>query len=152
MQSFYDVNLMLTERESPFNFFHERRPIYTRPRFLPAARLHNCRVDAALVAEGAHLDSCEVTNSVVGVRTSIHPGAKVSRSVLLGADYYDDDRFGDTPLGVGPNVVLDRVIVDKNARIGAGARLVNERGPHGLRRRRLLHPQRPHRRARRTAS
>ena len=101
VQSFYDVNLMLTERDSPFNFFHRRRPIYTRPRFLPAARLHNCRVDAALVAEGSHLDSCEVTNSVVGVRTSIHPGAKVSRSVLLGADYYDDDRFGDTLLGVG---------------------------------------------------
>src|SRR6187397_253870 len=69
VQSFYDVNLMLTERVSPFNFFHERRPIYTRPRFLPAARLHNCCVDAALVAEGSHLDSCEVTNSVVGVRT-----------------------------------------------------------------------------------
>jgi glucose-1-phosphate adenylyltransferase len=31
-------------------------------------------------------------------------------------------------LGVGRNVVLDGVIVDKNARIGDGARLVNERG------------------------
>lgn len=32
------------------------------------------------------------------------------------------------PLGIGRNVLLDRVIVDKNARIGDGARLVNERG------------------------
>lgn len=31
-------------------------------------------------------------------------------------------------LGIGRNVVLDRVIVDKNARIGDGARLVNESG------------------------
>ena len=31
-------------------------------------------------------------------------------------------------LGIGRDVVLDRVIVDKNARIGDGARLVNERG------------------------
>ena len=33
------------------------------------------------------------------------------------------------PLGIGPGVELDRVIVDKNARIGAGARLVNVAGP-----------------------
>jgi len=51
----------------------------------------------------------------------------VTRSLLLGADYYDDT-YGDMPLGIGPNVVLDRVIVDKNARIGAGARLTNEKG------------------------
>jgi glucose-1-phosphate adenylyltransferase len=31
------------------------------------------------------------------------------------------------PIGIGSKAVLDRVIVDKNARIGAGARLVNER-------------------------
>ena len=127
VDSFYDVNLMLTHRDSPFSFFHESRPIYTRPRFLPAARLHDCRIDEALVAEGAYLDSCEISNSVVGVRTAVHPGAKVTRSLLLGADYYDDT-YGDMPLGIGPNVVLDRVIVDKNARIGAGARLTNEKG------------------------
>jgi glucose-1-phosphate adenylyltransferase len=125
VSSFYDVNLMLTERVPSFDFFHPRRPIYTHPRFLPAARLHACHVDAALIAEGAYLDSCEVTNSVVGARMSIHQGAKVTRSVLLGADYYED-QFGELPLGIGPNVVLDRVIVDKNARIGEGARLVNE--------------------------
>ena len=38
-------------------------------------------------------------------------------------------RRAATPaLGIGRDVVLDRVIVDKNARIGDGARLVNERG------------------------
>jgi glucose-1-phosphate adenylyltransferase len=126
--SFYDVNLMLTRRGSPFNFFHPRRPIYTRPRFLPAARMHNCQVDEVLVAEGAYLDSCEVTSTVVGVRSSILSGAKVTRSVLLGADYYDEQVGLHPPVGIGPNAVLDRVIVDKNARIGEGVRLVNEAG------------------------
>jgi glucose-1-phosphate adenylyltransferase len=124
--TFYEANLLLTKRVPPFDFFHPRRPIYTRSRYLPAARLHNCQLDEALVAEGAYLDSCVVNNSVVGVRTAIHRGAKVTRSILLGADYYED-QYGDLPLGVGPNVELDRVIVDKNARIGEGARLVNER-------------------------
>ena len=57
VRSFYDANLLLTKRVPPFDFFHPRRPIYTRPRFLPAARLHDCQVDEALVAEGAYLDS-----------------------------------------------------------------------------------------------
>jgi glucose-1-phosphate adenylyltransferase len=127
VSSFYDVNLMLTRRGAPFSFFHPTRPIYTRPRFLPAARVHACRIDEALIADGAYLDTCEVDQSVVGIRMSIHRGTKVSRSVLLGADYYED-HIGDLPLGIGRNVVLDRVIVDKNARIGDGARLVNERG------------------------
>jgi glucose-1-phosphate adenylyltransferase len=52
--------------------------------------------------------------------------------VLLGADYYDMDEDADgdqaVPLGIGMDSTLDRVIVDKNARIGRGVRLVNERG------------------------
>jgi glucose-1-phosphate adenylyltransferase len=131
--SFYDVNLMLTRRAAPFNFFHPRRPIYTRPRFLPAARMHECRVDEVLIAEGAYLDRCEVTSSVVGVRSAIHAGARVTRSVLLGADYYDEQvGAGALPIGIGRDAVLDRVIVDKNARIGEGARLVNESGVEDL--------------------
>jgi glucose-1-phosphate adenylyltransferase len=59
----------------------------------------------------------------------VRGGTRITRSVLLGADFYEDG-LGETtknqPLGIGRDVVLDRVIVDKNARIGDGARLVNE--------------------------
>jgi len=127
VRSFYDVNLMLTRRGAPFNFFHPRRPMFTHARFLPPARMHDCRVDESLVAEGAYLDTCEVESSVVGIRTSILRGAKISRSILLGADFYEEPS-GELPLGIGRDTVLDRVIVDKNARIGDGVRLVNERG------------------------
>ena len=127
VSSFYDVNMMLTKRSAPFNFFHPTRPIYTHPRFLSAARLHHCRLHQSLVCEGAFLDTCEITDSIIGVRMSIHHGASVSRSVLLGADLYEE-QASEIPLGIGRGAVLDRVIVDKNARIGEGARLVNERG------------------------
>jgi glucose-1-phosphate adenylyltransferase len=48
--------------------------------------------------------------------------------VLLGADYYQDEdaRDGRVDLGIGRDVVLDRVIVDKNARIADGVRLAND--------------------------
>ena len=126
VRSFYEVNLMLTRRGAPFGFFHPTRPIYTRPRFLPAARIHACQIDEALVAEGAYLDSCQIRSSIIGIRASVNRGAEVTRSIVLGADYYDEHP-GELPLGIGRDAVLDRVIVDKNARIGDGARLVNER-------------------------
>jgi glucose-1-phosphate adenylyltransferase len=51
----------------------------------------------------------------------------VTRSVLLGADVYEEPNgIRDVPLGIGRDVVLDRVIVDKNARVADGVRLVNE--------------------------
>jgi glucose-1-phosphate adenylyltransferase len=128
VQSFYDVNLMLTRRGAPFNFFHPKRPIYTREMFLPAARIHDSHLDEALVAEGAYLDTCDINASIVGLRMNVRRGARITRSILLGADYFDESPGGDQPLGIGRDVVLDRVIVDKNARVGHGARLVNERG------------------------
>ncbi len=127
IDAFYEANIQLTRRGAPFNFFHPRRPIYTHPRFLPGTRMHDCRVDASIVAEGCYLDQCEIADSVVGIRTRVSAGAKITRSVLLGADFYEEERDArDTPLGVGRNVVLDCAIVDKNARIADGVRLVND--------------------------
>ena len=64
---------------------------------------------------------------MVGIRSCIGAGTTISRSVLLGADFYEES-FGEIPMGIGRNAVLDRVIVDKNARIGDNVRLTNERG------------------------
>ena len=82
------------------------------------------------------------------MRSSVHEGASLpgmdatkpyiasmgiyvfSRQVLLGADFYQEPRAAtsaDIRLGIGRDVVLDRVIVDKNAHIGDGSRLTNER-------------------------
>ena len=130
IDAFYDANIQLTQRGAPFNFFHPHRPIYTHQRFLPATRAFDCKIDASIVAEGCYLEACEIRTSVVGIRTHAGPGATITRSVLLGADVYQDEdgRQNDVPLGIGRNVVLDRVIVDKNARIADGVRLVNESG------------------------
>jgi glucose-1-phosphate adenylyltransferase len=129
IDAFYDANIQLTRRGAPFNFFHPRWPIYTHPRFLPGTRTHGCHIDASIVAEGCYLDGCEVRESVIGILTHAHPGAKITRSVLLGADFYEEETASDAiPLGIGRDVVLDRVIVDKNARIGDGVRLVNDQG------------------------
>ena len=130
VESFYEANIMTTQPLSPFRFYDAHRPIYTHPRFLPGSRLGDCAVRDAVIAEGCYLNRCIVENSVVGIRTIVQADTTIRRSVLLGADFYEDD--GDTAahgseprLGIGRNVELDCVIVDKNARIGDGAKLVN---------------------------
>jgi glucose-1-phosphate adenylyltransferase len=129
IDAFYRANIQLTERGAPFDFFHPRRPIYTHARFLPGTRTYDCRIDASIVAEGCYLDRCEIRESVVGIRTHIGSGARITRSVLLGADFYEEELAASSvALGIGRDVVLDRVIVDKNARIADGVRLVNDAG------------------------
>jgi glucose-1-phosphate adenylyltransferase len=131
--SFYEANIMLTRPGAAFNFYDPHRPIYTHPRFLPGSRLNDCCVRDVILAEGCYCERCTIEESIVGIRTHVEQGAVIRRSVLLGADFYEGDDGGRAErglprLGIGRDVELDRVIVDKNARIGDGARLVNERG------------------------
>ncbi len=130
VKSFYDANVMLGRPLAPFRFYDARHPIYTHQRHLPGSRLTDCHAHDAIVSDGCFLDRCEISESVIGIRTHVRSGARVLRSVLLGADTYED---GPAPaglprLGIGRDVVLDKVIVDKNARIGDGARLTNAQG------------------------
>jgi len=129
IESFYEANVMLGRPNAPFRFWDPERPIYTHLRHLPTSRMIDSHLTGSIVGEGCSLKGCHIADSVVGVRSVIAAGARVERSVLLGADFYEDGEApGDLPaLGVGRDAVLDRVIIDKNARIGDGARLVNEK-------------------------
>jgi glucose-1-phosphate adenylyltransferase len=136
VESYYQANLMLTRPDAPFQFYDSRRPIYSHPRHLPSARLQDCTVRDALVSDGCSIEHARLEQSIVGVRAVIRAGSRVTRSLVLGADYYESEdmapsRTSAPPVGIGRNAVLDRVIVDKNARVGDNVRLVNEANvPH----------------------
>ena len=147
VQAFYDVNLMLTERDPQFSFFHARRPIYTHARFLPAARVHDCHVDSALIADGAYLDTCAVERE-----RRRHPrvdpcAARGSRdSVLLGADYYDDPATDQADRHRQERRPRSRH--RRQERAHRRRRAARQRPRHRKRRRRrVLHPRRHHPRA-----
>jgi glucose-1-phosphate adenylyltransferase len=127
IESFYAANIKLTEPHAPFKFYDARRPIYTHERFLPPSHLRSCTVRESIVADGCFLEECSIERSVIGIRTRIYNGTRINRSVVLGADLYDTGPQAES-IGIGRNVMLDRVIIDKNASIGDGARLVNEAG------------------------
>jgi len=131
VESYYEANIALTRPDPPFQFYDSRRPIFTRPRFLPATRLCSSTLNEAMVGEGCSIDQATIEQSVIGLRSVIRAGTRVSRSLVIGADLYETDdmarlRSSVPRIGIGRNVVLDRVIVDKNARIGDDVRLVNE--------------------------
>jgi glucose-1-phosphate adenylyltransferase len=88
-----------------------------------------------LLSEGCILMGAEIERSVVGIRSRVGRGTRVRDSLLLGADYYESleeieraqDR-GLPPVGIGAESVVERAIVDKNARLGRGVRIVNAAG------------------------
>jgi glucose-1-phosphate adenylyltransferase len=128
IETFYDANVVLGRPGSPFRFWDPQRPIYTHLRDLPGSRLTKCQISHSIIADGCFLDRCDIADSVVGIRMNVQTGARISNSVLLGADIYEDDLPppGLPFLGIGRDAVLDRVVIDKNARIGDGVRLTNE--------------------------
>jgi glucose-1-phosphate adenylyltransferase len=133
--SYFEANLQLCDPMPPFDFYDAVRPVYTHPRFLPATKVEGCALRGALVSEGCILMGAEIERSVVGIRSRVGPGTRVKNSLLLGADYYESleeiDRAqarGVPPVGIGSDCVLERAIVDKNARVGTGVRITNTSG------------------------
>src|SRR5918999_2220263 len=84
VESFYEANVMLGRPAAPFRFWDPRQPIYTHLRHLPGTRLTDCQVRDSIVAEGCFLDRCHIAESIVGLRTHVQSGARITRSVLLG--------------------------------------------------------------------
>ncbi len=135
IDSYYQANLALCQPLPPFDFYDAARPVYTNPRFLPATKIEACRVNNALLAEGSILIDADVERSVIGIRSRVGRGTRIEESLVLGADYYEtleeSERSaarGVPPLGIGADSIVRKAIVDKNARIGRGVRIVNESG------------------------
>jgi glucose-1-phosphate adenylyltransferase len=134
IRSFFDANLDLTAELPRFNFFDMTAPIYTRPRFLPASKINGASIDHAIISDGCIISHCHVSHSVIGVRSVVDIGSHITRTVVMGADYYGsrattEDDAGDArpALGIGRYTRIDRAIIDKNARIGDNCVIT----PHG---------------------
>lgn len=125
IKSFYDANIDMATYKPHFSFFY-RGDVFTRPRFLPTARVRNCKLSHVLIAEGSIVHDADIRDSVVGLRSIIGKGCKISRAVLIGADYYEGPESKESiKMGIGDGTVIDRAIIDKNARIGKNVVIKN---------------------------
>ena len=126
--SFYAANLNMVAADPPIDLFDRNWGMYTRSRFLPPSRIHQSALESVLMADGCRVTGAAIIRSVVGVRSVIKAGARIENSILMGADYFVPEHL-ETHLpvmGIGRNVTVSRAIIDKNVRIGDGARIVNE--------------------------
>jgi len=135
IRSFYDANLDLAKPEPGYSFHEPGFEVFTRARHLPPSRVRDSRLDQAYVAEGCEIICSEVRNSVVGIRTRVGEGSRVTDSVLLGEDFYESPEEiaaaaaqGLPPVGIGRGCVIERAIIDKNARIGDGVVITDKTG------------------------
>ncbi|QDT67640.1 Glucose-1-phosphate adenylyltransferase [Planctomycetes bacterium MalM25] len=136
IRSFYESNLELAQASPPFSMSSASSPIYTRPRFLPPTRVDGAEINRTLVADGCVIEpGAKIDNSVIGLRCRIGRDVTIRNTVLMGADFYErtsrvaeNDAAGTPRIGIGPGAVIDGAIIDKNCRIGAGARIVNDDG------------------------
>jgi glucose-1-phosphate adenylyltransferase len=133
--AFYRANLDLTTKIPKFNLFDAEAPVFTRARYLPPSKIEDTEINDSIVSDGCIITGAKVTNSVIGLRSRISKGAQIEASFIMGADFYqtfDDMRRdhgrGLPRLGIGEGSVVKHAIIDKNARIGSNARLLNEAG------------------------
>ena len=129
IRAFFDANLALTEPLPPFSFFDATAPIYTNMRFLPGSKVNGAAVRQAIISDGCIISEADIERAVLGIRTIVRAGSTIKNSILMGADYYQENAPttpGDPPIGIGEKCVVDHAIVDKNARIGNGSVITPE--------------------------
>lgn len=132
IRAFYEANLDLASPLPKFNFFDASAPIYTRSRYLPPSKLHNCDIDYSMVSEGCILNGVRIRKSIVGLRSRIDEGVDIEDSIIMGSDFLEslteltwNIKNKRPHIGIGENTKIRRAIIDKNVRIGSNVRLLN---------------------------
>jgi glucose-1-phosphate adenylyltransferase len=130
VKAFFEANLRLTDAVPPFNFFDEEKPIYTRSRYLPAAKLNACHSEKTIISDGCILSHVTTNRAVIGVRSVVREGTTLDNVVMMGSDWYEtaeevahQRQIGAPLIGIGQNCFIKNAIIDKNARIGDNVRL-----------------------------
>ena len=133
IRAFYDANLDLASPLPKFNFFNTDAPIYTRSRYLPPSKIHNCDIDNSMISEGCILNGVYARSSIFGLRSRVDKGTRIESSIIMGSDLYESIEEIQKNLdrrvphvGIGQNTVIRRAIIDKNTRIGNNVQLINK--------------------------
>jgi glucose-1-phosphate adenylyltransferase len=133
--AFYKANLDMTTAIPPFNLFDAEAPLLTRSRYLPPSKIDDCEIRNSIISEGCIINGARINNSLIGLRSRLGNGSQLEAAYIMGADFYQtledmqaDLATGRPYIGVGKGTIIRRAIIDKNARIGANVRLLNEAG------------------------
>jgi glucose-1-phosphate adenylyltransferase len=109
IRSYYQASLELVKPAPRLLLYDAQWPILTRDEERPpVVVLDGATIESSLVANGCRILGT-VRNSVLSPGVRVEQGARVSDSVIM------------SDAVIGPNAVVDRAIIDKYVRVGAGA-------------------------------
>jgi glucose-1-phosphate adenylyltransferase len=122
VRSYFDVSMAMTTATPPFKFNDEHHQIYTHARALPGVRINDGQIKNTIICEGSRVSKAKISKAIIGIRSIIHPGARIDKAIILGAEYFEDhvEDSSKPQLGIGSNARISNAIIDHNARIGKG--------------------------------
>jgi glucose-1-phosphate adenylyltransferase len=108
IQAYWQTSMELLEPGHGLNLFDENWVIYTRSEERPPVKIGpQANINRALICNGCIVRGT-VDHSVLSPGVYVSPGAVVRNSVVMNDTW------------IGPNAVLDKVVVDKEVIVGAG--------------------------------
>jgi glucose-1-phosphate adenylyltransferase len=129
--AFHDASLELTATIPALDLYSAVRPVYTHPRFLPGCKVNRAEVSRSILCDGAIIYSgARLHRTIAGVRATIREDAELEETVMMGATRFESAAVqGDrVAMGIGRGSQVRRAIIDMDARIGDGCRILNETG------------------------
>jgi glucose-1-phosphate adenylyltransferase len=111
VQAYYEANMALLAETPPLDMYDPEWITHTvSAERAPVKAGIAARVEGNLLCDGCQIEGT-VTRSVISPGVYVSPGAVIRDSIVL------NDAW------IGPDAVVDRCIVDKDVRIGAGAKV-----------------------------
>jgi glucose-1-phosphate adenylyltransferase len=120
VRSYFDASMEMTSPNPPFEFHDPKHLFFTHARALPGVVIREVHMSNCIICGGSRIDNGTITNSILGIRSIVKSGVNLNRCIVLGAEYYDEQRLrrGQIPIGIGENTKIENAIIDHNARIG----------------------------------
>lgn len=135
IRKYYEAHMNMTEPLPKFNFYDEETPIFTHARFLPSSKILLTEVRQSILSEGSIINCSQINNSIIGLRSRIGENSVIDHSIVMGSDYFesieeiiDNQKMGIPSIGIGADCEIRNAIIDQNARIGNGVKIINIHG------------------------
>ncbi|MFA0086312.1 glucose-1-phosphate adenylyltransferase [Vibrio sp. 10N.286.49.C2] len=113
IDSYWSAHMDLLEHDPDFSLYNRKWPLHTFYPPLPPATFidaedRKVKVTDSLIAGGSYIQGASIYKSVLGYRSNIAAGTKISESVII----------GDVKIGAG--CTIKNAIIDKNVEIAPG--------------------------------
>ena len=112
MQSYFEANMMLLDKNNRDELFNLDRPIYTKLRDdMPTRYGYDAKISDSLIADGCVIEG-EVKNSIIFRGVHIEKGCKIENCIIMQSTH------------INKNCSLAYVVSDKNVKIKEGRTLI----------------------------